>query len=121
MEFSCYVLHKGFYNPILQKKYESDWMLWPEDGLNMMELAQGIIYQANVITENPWIISCYSRENVFVWRDGEWVNPDMQTFAASIDFIMFKILLIGNTIPASIISHDAADKLKEKITNLYKT
>lgn len=114
----CFVLHQGYYNDVLRQKDKM--ILWPEQSLTLVELATGIKYEKSVITENPWIISCYDREDVFVFRDGRWTNPNNQTFGASVNSIMITVLLIHNTIPSGIISKESGEKLKEKIDALYK-
>jgi predicted kinase len=56
-------------------------------------------YVKSIVTENPYIISCYSRNDVFVLSNDKWVNPDIQTYGASVNIITNSILMYNNTIP----------------------
>lgn len=117
-ENCCYVLHQGYFNDILEHRH--NFVYYPELSLTLVELVQGRVWQESVITENPWIISCYPQENVYIWRKGHWINPKRETYGASVNIIMSEILLISNTIPCNIIAHENGKILKEKIQNLYK-
>lgn len=115
----CYVLHKGFFNKELLE-HKNDLIMWPEDGLSLLNLASGIKYEASIVTENPWLISCYSSEDVFIYENGEWVNPRKETYGTSINLITSSILKIRHSIPAAIVGDETVQDLREKISNLYK-
>lgn len=112
----CFVLHKGIYNEIL--KY--DFVLYPEDRLTLLQLSSGIRYVKTIVTENPWLISCYDEKDVFIFRDGKWETPPIQTYGCSVELIMDRILGISNSIPLRIFSIDEANELIEKIQKFYK-
>lgn len=114
----CYVLHQGIFNEVLYQK--TDFVLYPEQSLTLIDLATGFKWQQSVITESPWIISCYPMEDVYIFRNGEWNNPDFQTFGCSVNLIMSKILGIRNTIPANIISKDEVEKMQSTISVFYQ-
>ena len=114
----CYVLHQGFYNEILQQRH--DFVYYPEQGLLLVDLVQGRTWEVSVITESPWIIAAYSQENVWVYRNGKWVNPQRETYACSVNIIMSEILLIKHSIPSNIISYQTSKELKDKIAKNYE-
>ena len=60
-------------------------------------------YVKSIVTENPWIISCYSFDKVWIIRNGEWRNASHQTFGASIEFIMNDILGVQTSIPLIVL------------------
>lgn len=117
-EGKCFVLHKGFYNDILRLKDEI--ILWHENGLSLLEQVCGLRYVKTIITESPYMICMYDRRDVFIFREGRWVNPDIQTFACSFDFILQDLLLLESSINISTISHKKMKEVKEKIKNLYE-
>ena len=114
----CYVLHQGIYNEILE--YKNDLVMYPEQSMTLLELATGQRWPLTIVTENPWLISCYDQESVFICRNGVWQNPPQQTFGCSVNMIMSQILGIKNTIPANIISSDTATDLEKKVQFFYK-
>lgn len=73
-------------------------ILYPE---RAKTFAQKVTYQPyvkSIVTEEPFIICTYDRKKVFVLRDGEWVNPDYQTFGQSVTGIMDDILGMDSSI-----------------------
>lgn len=114
----CYVLHQGIFNDILYHK--TDFVLYPEQSLTLTELVVGRKWQKSVITENPWIIACYDMNDVYVCRNGEWVNPNSQTFGCSVNQIMSQVLGITSTIPSNIISAEETEKTRNKILSFYQ-
>lgn len=121
---NCYVLHQGWYNDILRCKND-DFILWPEKMNTMVAVRGGIKYQNSIITEDASMIACYDRKCVWVWRkdengNGDWINPDIQTYGTSHELIMSDLLFIEHSIPMNIISADLVVKLKDKLDELYK-
>ncbi len=122
---NCYVLHQGYYNDILRLKYD-DVILYPERGLTMVELRCGVKYENSVITEDPSIIAMYDRKNVWRWvkdedyPEGEWVNPDYQTYGTSHEILMDDLLYIRSSIPLRIMDSKSVEVLKEKLRKLYE-
>ena len=68
-------------------------------------------YKRSIVTEDPWLISCYPKEQVRIWRRGEWVEPSAQTLGASINKINLTVLGIKLTIPSSIMDGGASTEI----------
>jgi len=107
-EGMCYVLLKtGSVHPIT--KFRHDLLWYPETGMSLVQIIKYKRYVQSIITENPWLISCYSKGNVRVWDSEylEWRMPYIQTYGASIDVIMSSILDIHQTIPSAVLDGGA--------------
>ena len=115
----CYVLLQT--NKIHSIAYERHKLIWyPERSMTLLDCVRYRPYVKSVVTENPWIISCYDRDNVRVWRpeyDG-WVIPNDQTYGASVNSITMCLLGIRNTIPAMV--YDGGKDIKKLIKKLEK-
>lgn len=93
---TCVVLHQGYWNSVLQ--YKHNYITYPEQGYTLTDLLSGIAFEEPIITESPFIISNYPQESVWIFRDGQWVNPRIQTYGASFNLILSSILLHSGTI-----------------------
>lgn len=95
---NCFVYIQGNevdiekYYEIVNLSKEDKLILYPERAMTYVDTICYRPYIKSIITENPWIISCYSRDNVWILRKGEWANPSMQTLGASVDLIIHHIL-----------------------------
>ena len=121
LEGICYVLlQTGKTHPI--SKYMHDLKWYPERGMGLLNLIQYIPYVKSIVTENPWMIACYSRENVRVWkkvgRKYQWVMPNEQTLGASNNMIRMSLLGIGQTIPSCV--YDDGKEIKKLIKEFNK-
>ena len=122
LEGNCFVYVQGNEADI-EKYYElvglskdDKLILYPERANTMVDNICYRPYVKSVVTENPWIISCYSRDSVWMLVDGEWRNPDQQTYGASVDFIMGDILNYVGTIPIVVKSGvKGIEKYREKV------
>jgi hypothetical protein len=112
----CYVAHQGVADLSVMFDDIHALIRWPETGLSLYEKIQGIKYKKPILTEDPWFISCYDNNDVYVWVNGEWVNPDRQTYGTSVNIIMSSILKVSSTIPLNVLG-DRKDL--EKIKNIY--
>jgi hypothetical protein len=110
----CYVAHQGIADLSVMFSDIHKLHRWPESGVTLFEKVQGIRYSKPILTEDPWFISCYDRKDVYVWVDGEWVNPDSQTYGTSVEIITDRILKIRSSIPLKIFGDmDDLNKIKE--------
>ena len=100
----CYVLLQGdWIHPIAHHQHNLLW--YPERWLRMQEQYMYRPYEKSVVTENPWIISLYDRQRVFVVSkdNGKWTNPNYQTFGASLDVISSYVLEIPSSVAAMVL------------------
>ena len=109
----CYVLlQTDKIHPITHKRHDLVW--YPERGMSLLSCVQYRPYVKSIVTENCWIISCYSMENVRVWhKEHGWITPNHQTYGASVNQINMTILGISQTIPS--VALDGGKQIKELI------
>jgi hypothetical protein len=109
LEGNCFVYIQGNeadiekYYELVKLSKDDKLILYPERGMTYTDTVCYRPYVKSVITENPWIIGCYSIGQVWVIQDGEWVHPSQQTYGASINSISIEILGNYNTIPLMIL------------------
>ena len=103
---NCYVVVRGqadsyqTYTDFLYKN-KRDLVLYPETRLTMIDTITYMPYNKAIVTENPYLISSYSRHQVFILgKGGKWVNPHFETFGCSVETITNNILGYGSSIPA---------------------
>lgn len=113
---TCYVLLQiDKIHPITHKRHDLVW--YPERSFTLLDLVQYRPYVKSVVTESPWIIACYDRDNVRVWnKERGWITPNHQTYGGSVNMIMHSILKIHQTIPANIL--DGGEIIKKLIEKL---
>ena len=124
LEGNCFVYVQG--NEADIKKYfelvrlskNDKLILYPERNMRYIDTVCYRQYVKSVITENPFIISSYDWEKVWIMEDGEWRNPNRQTYGASVNMIACSILNTPHTIPLMIINgQKEIDEYKEKVKN----
>ena len=101
----CFVFVQGndiniehFYE-LVRKSKNDELILYPERGMTFANTVDYKPYVKPIVTENPYIIACYDSRSVWVLQEDEWVNPDRQTYGASVNLITTSILQYPNTIP----------------------
>jgi hypothetical protein len=126
----CYVLLAGNWMHPHAPVMRAQMQWYPERAMNLLDEIGYRPYVQSVVTESPWVIGLYDRERVFaVGDDGAWRRPNMQTYAASTDWIMNQLLHWPHSIAAQPL--DGARGLKKyvreyakyikKAQKLYKT
>ncbi len=117
LERHCYVLLQGgWIHPIAHRRHDIIW--YPERSMTMFEQLIYRPYVKSVVTESPWIIGLYDRENVFaVDEDGTWRRPNMQTYCASMGWIYHQLLHVRSEV--SQVPLDGGRSMK-KIIKEYK-
>ncbi|HCW08873.1 MAG TPA: hypothetical protein DGG95_16070 [Cytophagales bacterium] len=109
-EGNCFVYVQGNeadiqkYYDLVKLSKEDQLILYPERAMTFVDTICYRPYVKSVITENPWVISCYPYEKVWIIRDGEWKNPSNQTYGASVNIISMNILGVDSTIPLLVLS-----------------
>lgn len=117
----CFVFLQGndaneeHYYDLVRESKNDNLILYPERAMTFADTVDYKRYVKSVVTENPFIISCYPKENVWVLQDDEWVHPNQQTYGASVNFITMSILQYSNTIPTSVLG---GEKFKDKVKKL---
>jgi hypothetical protein len=120
-ENTCYVAHQGLGNLYdMFNQQRVDVIFYPENSLTSLERRIGVRYQKSIVTESAQMICMYDKKDVYIWRDGQWVNPESQTFGCSFEIIESNVLLFDNSISVSILSNDRVEKMRTEIKNLYK-
>ena len=77
-----------------------DYTAYPEKKLTLNELVNySKSFYGDVTTQSPFIVSSYKTENVYIFANGKWINPDFNTFGASIELIYEKIFGVISSIP----------------------
>ena len=93
---------------VRQERYKKDILVWvphsatiyPEKHLSLAQLIDWDKPEPYIVTENPWLISCYDRLEVAILNgEGKWAHPDCQTYGASVNQIMLVVLDTKNTVP----------------------
>lgn len=113
----CYVLPQvNVAHPITDQRHDLAW--YPEREMTLLEQVQYRPYVKSVVTESPWIIGCYDHNDVRIWKDGEWVRPNDQTYGASVNKIMMKIIGVRQTIASTPL--DGGTEIKGLIKKLEK-
>jgi hypothetical protein len=116
----CYVVHQGFGDLYAMFGYKRhDLITFPENGLTSIQRRIGIKYTRSIVTESAQMISCYDRNDVYIWRDGKWENPDIQTYGASYELLESDLLFFDHSIPMNICDSKLGPKLNEKLKLLY--
>lgn len=118
----CFVFLQGndanleHYYDLVRESKNDNLILYPERAMTFADTVDYRPYVKSVVTENPFIISCYSNEDVWILQKDEWIHPNMQTYGASVNLITMSILQYGNTIPTSVLGgrkfKDTVKKLK---------
>ena len=116
----CYVVHQGFGDIYEMFGGRTDLLNYPEKSMTQFKLRSGIRYEKSIITESAQMISCYDKKNVYMWENGEWVNPDEQTFATSYEIIESEVLGFTKSIPMNVINSESVKELKLKLQEQYK-
>jgi len=124
LENNCFVYVQGNevdinkYYELVRLSKDDKLILYPERAMTFVDTVCYRPYLKSVVTENPFVISSYNRDNVWLLEKGEWVNPSQQTYGASVNLITFSILNYNNTIPMVIVhGSKGIEEYKEKVKN----
>ncbi len=116
LEGICYVVvQTDKVHPITPSRHDLKW--YPETAMTFLESVQYVPYIKSIVTENPWLISCYRQKNVRVWEKKKWTVPTINTFGASVNMITMNILGVDQTIPSMVLG---GNEIKKFITKINK-
>ena len=116
---ACYVAHQGIAPLYEMFGGRTKLDMYPETGMSLFERQCGVVFKQSIVTESVQIISCYDRSDVYIWRDGGWVNPNAQTYGTSYNILSNRILGFKSNIPISIMSHKMIKIVEDKIKAFY--
>jgi len=113
---TCYVLLQiDKIHPIAHQRHDLIW--YPERGMTLLDCIRYRPYVKSIVTENPWLISCYDVEHVRVWdKQWGWKRPNNQTYGASVNGIRNHLLKIHQTIPS--IAYDGGTEIDKLVSKL---
>lgn len=109
LEGCCFIYVQGDeanidkYYELVKLSKKDKLILYPERNMTLADTMCYIPYVKSVITENPYIISCYPAEKVFIIIDGEWVGYPHQTYGRSVNIIASDILCEHSSIPLMVL------------------
>jgi len=67
-------------------------LFYPENGMTTSELFTTTIPENfHIVTDNPFLVPLYKKEEVFIWKDNEWVHPDFQTYGSAYQYVIRRI------------------------------
>ena len=118
LEGNCYVLVRTqVIHPITYDRHDFVW--YPEESLSLISTMNYRPFMKSIVTESPWLIALYDRTKVWiVAEDGQWRNPPDQTYGASVNGIMKRVLRFNNTIPAQVL--DGGSTLNKRAIEIEK-
>ena len=105
LENNCYVVARGRdddkekYLDLLYK-HKHSLVLFPETAMRFIDTVTYLPVTKSIVTENMYLVSSYNKYNVWILdAKGEWMNPNEQTFGASIESLANHLLGYGSSIP----------------------
>lgn len=115
----CYVVHQGIVD--LYKLFNGEKVnFFPESGMTGLALQIGCRFVDSIATESAKLISCYDYRDVYIYRNGEWINPDRQTYGCSFNMIASQVLGYQSTIPSVVLGGKTAETMTAKIEGYYE-
>ena len=117
----CFVFLQGndanedHYYELVRESKNDNLILYPERAMTFADTVDYIPYVKSVVTENPYIISCYPKKNVWILQNDDWIHPEIQTYGSSVDFITSSILQYTSSIPTAVLG---GGKFKDKIKKI---
>lgn len=102
---NCYI-----YNPhsdaILPKELNRDnTLFYPEADMTTNEmLTTSRPKDFHIVTDCHFFPSLYKTHEVFIWEDGEWVNPNFQTYGCSYTNVLRRLWASKHSIPANVVN-----------------
>jgi len=118
LERHCYLLMQGnWIHPIAYKRESFLW--YPERAMRLTEQCMYEQFEESIVTENPWLVSLYPCERVWVvGENGRWENPNIQTYAGNHTNILYSLLNFTSCVPAMPL--DGGEAMKKVISNYEK-
>jgi hypothetical protein len=101
---NCYVTNPKDGSVYPSELDKDNTLFYPESGMTTMEcFTSSRPRDFHIVTDCPYLVSLYDCKEVFIWRDGKWVNPDFQTYGCSFSIIIDNIFGYQHSIPQAVI------------------
>lgn len=103
---NCYVANPKDGSEYPSELNKDNTLFYPEQSMTTMDcFTSSRPRDFHIVTDCPYLVSLYDRYEVFVWRDGKWINPNFQTYGCSFNIIIDDIFGFPHSIPQAVISH----------------
>ena len=114
---NCYVTNpKRIESELPSDLNKENTLFYPESGMTTIDKHHsGRPSEYHVVTDEPMFVGLYKKQEVFIWKDGAWVNPDFQTYGCSLSIIMDNIFGIESSIPRAVIDGKTTNCMGHKI------
>ncbi len=102
---NCYVTHPTKKSKLPVDLDKDNTLFYPESRMTTEQCFKtSRPKDYHIVTDCPFLISLYSREEVFLWKNGNWENPNIQTYGTSYNLIIDVIFGYEYSIPQAVIS-----------------
>jgi hypothetical protein len=99
---NCYVMNPLNGAPIPEGINKSNTLFYPEAGMTtQQQFETARPRDFHIVTDSPFLVPLYDRLEVFIWEDGEWKHPDVQTYGAGYSRILTSVFG-GPNIPRAV-------------------
>lgn len=102
---NCYVANPKDGSVYPSELNKENTLFYPEAGMTTMErFSSSRPRDFHIVTDCHFLVGLYDKNEVFIWRDGKWINPDFQTYGCSRNLILSEIFGINSSIQQAVIS-----------------
>jgi len=102
---NCYVTNPKDGSTYPSELNKENTLFYPESGMTTEQCFKSSRPRDfHIVTDCPFLVSLYSREEVFIWREGKWINPKFQTYGSSFSMIISEVFDYDHTIPQAVVS-----------------
>lgn len=99
---NCYVTNPSQGSSLPRELTLENTLFYPEQGMTTAELLySGAPASFHIVTDSPFLVPLYPRLEVFLWVDGEWANPNFETYGLSYTKVIMQVFGYPYTIPAA--------------------
>lgn len=96
---NCYVSNPRDGSQYPSELNKENTLFYPEAGMTFHDQCHSSRPRDfHIVTDSPFLVGLYDRKEVFIWKGGKWVNPEIQTYGASFNLIIDVIFGITSSI-----------------------
>ena len=100
---NCYIAPQDRDYELPKHLDKDNTIFYPETGMTTFELhTSSVPKDFHIVTDSHFLAPLYKKEEVFIFKNGEWVNPDINTYGSSYDYILHHLWSIKISIPRAI-------------------